>query len=423
MTDSEKDNDSSFVRMQSVNKFSNRVLESTNECIRRRIEYLSKISYSVLAHKDHVARKDSSIFTLILLIYNTNETYVLESINSVFAQTYPDVEVILISNGTSGHIHDIIREAFSRNKNSKLIEVSEHLYDPSAEDFLDPIPNLWNAGLFCSEGDFVYFLSCDDKVSEDYVERMVQLFNDNPRCVSAAPMVLSINRHGDLNSERCHFYAEKNQRGRYTDGIVLAKSYMRRNDLICFPGGLLAQVSESVITHGGFDNMNDLSQIFKFAIHGESGFDPEAKLYWRHHEQQANKLQKKKGLIYYKNYMSYASRYDVYDTHISVGGKSFADEFKSFWQLSASSTVISSLTDSYTMYGYVSGMKALMRVLYECPPELIVHAMFRSLVLTTLLFIRQLPLGIRAISHMKAIRTRLSESKVRTTNLPRKQHR
>jgi hypothetical protein len=53
-----------------------------------------------------------------------------------------------------------------------------------------------------------------------------------------------------------------------------------------------------LIKSGGFDRSDDITQIIKHAIHGESGFDPEAKLYWRHHDGQLNKLAKSKGVVW-----------------------------------------------------------------------------------------------------------------------------
>jgi hypothetical protein len=50
---------------------------------------------------------------------------------------------------------------------------------------------------------------------------------------------------------------------------------------------------------GEFDAINDLSQVFRFAIRGDSGFDPEEVLYWRHHPMQAIKVQKGMVLNYY----------------------------------------------------------------------------------------------------------------------------
>ena len=98
---------------------------------------------------------------------------------------------------------------------------------------------------------------------------MVQLFVQNEKCCTAAPLVVSINSSSEMNAYATKFFKENNRRSRYTDGVLLAQSYMKGENKIIFPGGLLAVRSNLVLGCGGFDSNNDLSQLFKFAICGK----------------------------------------------------------------------------------------------------------------------------------------------------------
>ena len=64
------------------------------------------------------------------------------------------------------------------------------------------------------------------------------------------------------------------------------------------PGGILFIKKDVILNTGGFDRSSDATQIIKFAIHGDSGFDPKAKIFWRHHKGQLNKVAKTKGMVW-----------------------------------------------------------------------------------------------------------------------------
>ena len=56
---------------------------------------------------------------------------------------------------------------------------------------------------------------------------------------------------------------------------------------------------ELVVKNGGYDGLIDFSQVFKFAAFGVTGYDPSAKIFWRHHSEQANRMYDQRGEIWY----------------------------------------------------------------------------------------------------------------------------
>jgi len=357
----------SDVDLLHIERFNPRVFDSKHPATLRRIEYLTELDYEVVGHRDPGFHSGKPIFTVLLTLFDGNPDFIRHSISSVFAQSYENTEVVLIDNGSTGEIASLIEEAFLAHRKSKLLRFHEHRFDPTLGDFLDPIPNLWNAGLFASVGDFVYFLSYDDALSTNYVECMVRLFQENANCNSASPMVCSMDPSAEIDVEGSKVLAATNVRGRYTNGIALAESKIRGHDLIGAPGGLLAQKSSVVILGGGFDSLNDFGQVFRFAIRGDSGFDPEAMLYWRSHDMQANKVQKGIGLVYYSEYSGYHERYDIRSLHMEVAGAAFADEFSAYWGQVTTQMALGSLRDSFRGYGFSAGTAALSRLFQESP--------------------------------------------------------
>ncbi|MFA6189474.1 MAG: glycosyltransferase family A protein [Sulfuricurvum sp.] len=362
-------NKNSSVKIHEIPKFTNRALQCEHTVIKKRIEYLDSLDYKVYSHQECSINQNIPVFTIVLTIYDANISYIKDSLESVLSQTYKNTEIILINNGAKGVVHELIKDNFLNNKNVKFIDVAYHQYNPLLNDLEDPIPNLWNAGLFCSVGNYIYFLSYDDILSSDYVEKMVNLFMNNSECQTAAPSVVSINNEGEINKERTYFLKMHNKRYLYTNGIELAKDFMNKGEKILSPGGVLASKSDLVFHCGGFDNINDQSQIFKFAVHGDSGFDESAKLYWRHHEAQANKKQTKKGLIYYRNYSEFSELYNIYKLHNEIGGEDFAKDFEKYIHDLAVNGAIDSFRDSYLNHGIIAGIHALIETYNQCPKD------------------------------------------------------
>ena len=358
-----------------ISKFSPRILSASHTAIKRRISFLSDFDYSVYEHRDFIFSQIEPIFTLILTIHDSNLDYTRQSLNSVFAQSYLNTEVIIVSHGATGPTLDLLINYFLENKNSKLILVTNNQYSPFDGDFNNAVVNLWNAALFCSVGNFVYFMSYDDLISINYVERMILLFIANPSCVTASPNILSINEDGILNAKTNELLASRNKRRRYTNGVVLAWDFMKGGDLILFPGGLLAHNSDLVLELGGFDICSDHSQIFKFAICGDSGFDPEASLFWRHHSQQTNKLLKQIGAVHFATYSTFPIDYSIFNLHTKFGGTVFAREFSNYFKKLTYQSAIDSFRDSYRLYGFVSGFNAFKRLIDECPFDLVLKAL------------------------------------------------
>lgn len=346
-------------------KVTPRVLASTHDFIRKRLEKLRSMSYQLHIH-DTFFEASQPVFTIILTMHDANLAYIEESLECVFSQTYPNTEVILVNNGAQGEVRELIWKYFRANKNSRLIELAQNVFNPLANNLDDPMPNLWNAALFCSAGDFVYFMSYDDLLSLDYVDRMMKLFNNNPLCNTAAPMVLGIDQYGRPNHEGNKVLKACNVRGKYTNGVELACDYMRGGIQIDFPGGLLAVRTSLVLQCGGFDQLSDLSQLFKFGIHGDSGFDPQATLYWRRHSGQANKVQTRMGCVYFSTYKNFVDDYRIKTLHQTVAGNEFAEEFEAYLKRAAETAAVLDFRNSYRA-GYLAGLRAFITVLKECP--------------------------------------------------------
>ncbi len=364
-------------------KLTNRVLECNHQVIKKRVKKILSFDFDIYTHKSNCFDNSNPIFTIILTMYDANIKYIEQSLNSVFEQDYKNTEVILINNGAKGKVEELIVNKFLDNKNATLLQFATHLFDFTKGDLDNPIFNIFNAGLFCSVGDFVYFLSYDDCLSNNYASRMVDLFESNKNCCTAAPLVKVMDEFGVVNVANPISGEKPNNREIYTNGIKLAEDKMRGGILFRYPGGALAVKSELVLSCGGFDDLSDISQLFKFAINGESGLDRDAHLYWRNHSQQGNKKMARNGLLYFNSYDDFIKNYDIYKLHSKVVGMDFADEFMDYFSKLKNLNALNSCAQSYS-YGFFPAVKALRQAFNQCPPQTSLKALY--------MFIYQIPI-------------------------------
>ncbi len=264
-----------------------------------RIGIVESMDYRLYVHASTWGNIVENVFTIILTAHGNNVDYFRQSLQSVLNQTTKKLELILVDHGCDLELKKYIYSAFEKDERIKLISFKKNIYDPMASFLDNRISNILNAGLFCSEGAYVYFLSFDDFLSDNYVEAMSALFISNKNCVASSPTVISVNELGEINKDFTDILSKKNNRGLYINGMVLAVSVMNGGDLFASPGGLFAYKTDNVLAYGGLDWANDYSQIFKFGILGDVGTDNQAALYWRHHSNQTNKVNKKEGVNYY----------------------------------------------------------------------------------------------------------------------------
>lgn len=240
--------------------------------------------------------KDKPILSIILTCYYGLDL-IRQALQSVLEQDYKNIELILVDNGAHSDVRDFLFDFHSKAINCVLISFETNQFEWN--DVCKEVAVCWNVALLHAVGDYVCHLAYDDLISPCYASKMVLLFVENPDCVTAAPMPYSISLLGEVDdSPRLR---DRNTRGRYTDGVELAFDFIEGNPrkLFAAPGEIFVIRRDVLLRYGGYDRMVDVSQVLKYAILGVSGFDPDAALYWRHHDGQLNKLAKNKGVIFY----------------------------------------------------------------------------------------------------------------------------
>lgn len=325
-----------------------------------RVGIIEAMDYKIFVHDPQNYIFNNKTLTIILTANGNNEDYFKESIESVLQQNDKNYELILVDHGCESELRKLIYSYFLANDKIKLIVFEKNLYDPKAAVLIEEsFSNILNSALFSSNGDYVYFLSYDDYLSVNYVNNMRELFLQNSKCVAASPAVVSVNENSELNVARTKWFQQNNKRERYMSGIDLATSVITRERLFAAPGGLFCYRSDMVLSAGGLDTLNDFSQIFKFSVLGEVGTCKQAFLYWRHHDNQTNKNNKKLGVIYYSIFVDWINHIEAFYLTKDID-KSYQLAFQKYIRLELHAQCVESIRD-----GIRSGVKGVVGVFFE----------------------------------------------------------
>ena len=99
--------------------------------------------------------------SVIIPIYNV-EKYLAECIESVINQTFSDLEIILVNDGSTDNCREICENYKRKDNRIKLIHKSNG--GPSSAR---------NAGIDIAKGDYFTFIDSDDYIMPDMIEQLI----------------------------------------------------------------------------------------------------------------------------------------------------------------------------------------------------------------------------------------------------------
>ena len=229
-----------------------------------------------------------------------------EALNAIVNQTYEKLEIIFVNNGGTKETVEILHEIAAKDQRIKLVHFQENQYSP--EDPTKMVYTCLNAALKIAQGDYVWYQSDDDVLSQDYAEKMVKLFEHNSECITAAGLPVSVDFKGNILDlqPRTH-----NFRPRYMPGHLLTLDYFRGGLMFTAPGTIFTIKREVLLKAGGYHRAVELSHMVGIVPFGITGFDETALFYWRRHEAQLNKHLNANGHIGIKETLALLEDWDI----------------------------------------------------------------------------------------------------------------
>jgi glycosyltransferase involved in cell wall biosynthesis len=121
----------------------------------------------------------SKLVSIIIPAYNA-EVFISECIQSIINQTYRNIEIIVINDGSTDGTLEVINSFIE----PRLILVNQENKGCSAAK---------NQGLRIAKGDFIQYLDADDYLSLDKIEKQVYKLSSNENCTAVCKTVIISN--------------------------------------------------------------------------------------------------------------------------------------------------------------------------------------------------------------------------------------
>lgn len=113
--------------------------------------------------------QDNPLVSVIIPAYN-HELYIEEALQSVIDQTYPNIELIVINDGSTDGTAKVITDFISRHQNHNIQFINKQN---------EGVCKTLNKGLEMSTGEYVAFLASDDLWLSDRVSIQVRFLEKN----------------------------------------------------------------------------------------------------------------------------------------------------------------------------------------------------------------------------------------------------
>ena len=115
----------------------------------------------------------TGMISVIIPVYN-REKYIEECLNSVFAQSYQNFEIVLVDDGSTDNTLSICKELAKKDSRIKIFE-GEHKGVSAAR----------NVALDNAEGEYVFFLDSDDTIHPLLFEALVESMQNDGVYIAA----------------------------------------------------------------------------------------------------------------------------------------------------------------------------------------------------------------------------------------------
>jgi len=105
--------------------------------------------------------------SVVIPTYNSAQ-FIVETLESVFAQTYEDYEIIVVDDGSTDNTREVLKPYMSRIR---------YIYKENGG-----ASSARNLGIKSAEGEYIAFLDSDDLWMPEKLEKQMEYFQTNPDC-------------------------------------------------------------------------------------------------------------------------------------------------------------------------------------------------------------------------------------------------
>lgn len=110
---------------------------------------------------------EAELISIIVPIYNV-EKYLKKCINSIISQTYKNIEIILVNDGSTDNSYIICKEF--KNKDKRIVLINKEN---------GGLSDARNKGVEIAKGRYISFVDSDDYIEKEFISKMIQAMEKN----------------------------------------------------------------------------------------------------------------------------------------------------------------------------------------------------------------------------------------------------
>lgn len=186
--------------------------------------------------------------------------YLKERMDSIFAQTYQDYEIILLDDASTDESAELLRE-YAQNPKVSSLTINEK---NSGSPFLQ-----WKRGIEKAKGEYVWIAEADDKASPTFLQRCVEALDANPKAVIALTGSQTIDENGNPGTQDYDAWKLKRHRKRAANREVVVfdgREYALHNQLW---GNHVYNASGTVFRRSAFDGNRNFEPCYSMRNLGD----------------------------------------------------------------------------------------------------------------------------------------------------------
>lgn len=138
----------------------------------------------------------SPLLSVVIPVYN-GERYVKACLDMMFAQTYTNLEVIVVNDGSSDNSLSIAEQY--------PVKIVDHPTNMG-------LAASRNDGIEVAQGKYLHFMDVDDRISEDYYQRMIEALETTGASTACGGFITEGNKGRSLLYKHNHVYRSVEQK-------------------------------------------------------------------------------------------------------------------------------------------------------------------------------------------------------------------
>lgn len=131
------------------------------------------------------------LVTIGLPVYNEGK-YIVECLDNLLKQTYPNIEIVISDNGSTDRTPEICQEYVAANPNITYIRHPKNLGQHGNFNYLPKV----------SHGKYFCWASGHDVLEADFVEKSVAVLESDEKIVLAYPRTINMTAEGEITREK-----------------------------------------------------------------------------------------------------------------------------------------------------------------------------------------------------------------------------